>query len=120
MKIYNSKRQFNVNMLYKGSWALYSTEKQSPLGQPTTDAPYAFSGHRITQERQDGSILSTLKNWTNTTFKNVDVSAKVDQKTIALNQASKSTSDFDVVAKIVQMHELDDYTNELKIRDLSG
>lgn len=27
MKFYNQKRQFNVNMLYKGSWALYSTDK---------------------------------------------------------------------------------------------
>jgi len=121
LKFHNSKRQFNVNMLYKGSWALYSSEKLSPLGQTTSDAPYAFSGHRVTSERQDSSILATLKNWTNATFKSVDVCAKVDTKTVKLSDASKKTGeDFDVVAKIVQVFELDDYTNELKLRDLSG
>ena len=121
MKFYNQKRQFNVNMLYKGSWALYSTDKQSPLGQTTSDTPYAFSGHRVTQERQDASILSTLKSWANMTFKNVDVCGKVDQKTISLKEAEKKKSgDFDVVAKITQMFELDDYTNEIKLRDMSG
>jgi len=89
MKWWNDKRQFNVNMLYKGSWALYSTDKQSPLGQVTSDAPYAFSGHRVTQERQDASILSTLKNWANMTFKSVDVSAKIDTNTVTLKEASK-------------------------------
>jgi hypothetical protein len=121
MKFYNQKRQFNVNMLYKGSWALYSTDKQSPLGQTTSDTPYAFSGHRVTQERQDASILSTLKSWANMTFKNVDVCGKVDQKTISLKEAEKKKSvDFDVVAKITQIFELDDYTNEIKLRDMSG
>jgi hypothetical protein len=76
-------------MLYKGSWALYSTDKQSPLGQATNDAPYAFSGHRVTQERQDTSILSTLKNWTNMTFKSTDVCAKIDTKTAKLSDADK-------------------------------
>jgi hypothetical protein len=120
MKWWNDKRQFNVNMLYKGSWALYSTDKQSPLGQVTSDAPYAFSGHRVTQERQDASILSTLKNWANMTFKSVDVSAKIDTNTVTLKEASKQNGDFDVVAKITQMFELDDYTNEIKLRDMSG
>lgn len=92
MKIWNKlphKKQFNVNMLYKGSWALYSTDKQSPLGQATSDAPYAFSGHRVTQERQDTSILSTLKNWTNMTFKSTDVCSKIDTLTAKLSDAEK-------------------------------
>lgn len=120
MKFYQGKRQFNVNMLYRGSWALYSSEKLSPLGQAAGDAAYAFSGHRATTERQDPSILSTLKNWTNLTFKSVDVCSKVDSKTVKLSEVAKKSDDFDVVAKIVQVFELDDYTNELKLRDLSG
>ncbi len=126
MKWYNKKRQFNVNMIYNGSWALYSTDKQSPLGQVTSDAPYAFSGHKVTQERQDSKILSTLQMWANNTFKSTDVCAKVntdtkgDTKIISLNKADKESGDFDVVAKIVQIFELDDYTNELKIRDQSN
>jgi hypothetical protein len=39
---------------------------------------------------------------------------------MALNKASKATKDFDVVAKILQVFELDEYTNELKLRDQSG
>lgn len=34
--------------------------------------------------------------------------------------ATKATGDFDVVAKILQVFELDEYTNELKLRDGSG
>ena len=121
MKFYNGKRQFNVNMLYKGSWALYSTDKQTPIYQSATnDKPYAISGHRATEERQDASIVSTLKNWANMTFKSVDVCGKIDQKTVSLKDASKKSGDFDVVAKITQMFELDDYTNEVKLRDMSG
>merc|ERR1719331_1839794 len=38
----------------------------------------------------------------------------------ALNVAKKQSSDFDVVAKIIGMHEMDAYTNELKLKDGSG
>jgi hypothetical protein len=50
LRIHNNKRQFNVNMYYVGSWVLYSSEKTSPLGHVVTDAPYAYSGKKSTQE----------------------------------------------------------------------
>jgi len=68
MRLYNNKRQFNVNMFFKSSWALYSTDKTSPLGQSVSDGPYAFSGKRSTHERQDSAIQQTLKKWANTLF----------------------------------------------------
>lgn len=37
-----------------------------------------------------------------------------------LKKASKQSNDFDIVAKVLQVFELDDYTNELKLRDQSG
>jgi hypothetical protein len=37
-----------------------------------------------------------------------------------LKNAKNSNGDFDVVAKILQIFELDEYTNELKLRDQSG
>lgn len=37
-----------------------------------------------------------------------------------MSKASSQKSDFDVVAKIVSVHQLDEYTNELKLSDLSG
>jgi len=39
---------------------------------------------------------------------------------VALNKAQAQREDFDVVAKILQVFELDEYTNELKIKDQSG
>lgn len=38
----------------------------------------------------------------------------------ALNKVQGKQDDFDVVAKILQIFEMDEYTNELKIRDQSG
>jgi hypothetical protein len=37
-----------------------------------------------------------------------------------LNKAASQKEDFDVVAKILQIFELDEYTNELKLKDVSG
>lgn len=37
-----------------------------------------------------------------------------------LSKAQSQKSDFDVVAKILQIFELDEYTNELKLKDQSG
>ena len=48
LKIHNKHRQYNVNMSYKSSWALYSSDKVSPLGQSSGDAPYAYSGQKYT------------------------------------------------------------------------
>jgi len=32
LRMYKGTRQFNVNVYYKSSWALYSTDKLTPLG----------------------------------------------------------------------------------------
>lgn len=37
-----------------------------------------------------------------------------------MNKAQAQKGDFDVLAKITQIHEMDEYTNELRIRDQSG
>jgi len=39
---------------------------------------------------------------------------------VPLNKATSEKADFDVVAKILHIHELDEYTNELKLKDASG
>lgn len=39
---------------------------------------------------------------------------------VPLNKATGEKGDFDVVAKILHIHELDEYTNELKLKDVSG
>jgi hypothetical protein len=98
MRLYNNRRQFNVNMFYKSSWALYSTDKNTPLGQSSGDGPYAFSGKRSTHERQDSAIQQTLKKWANNLFSSSNVA---DNNVTQLNRASKASGDFDVVAKVL-------------------
>lgn len=44
--MFNNVRQFNVNVYFKSSWVLYSSDKLSPLGDNTGDKPYAFSGKK--------------------------------------------------------------------------
>ena len=39
---------------------------------------------------------------------------------VPLNKVQSEQGDFDVLAKIVHIHELDEYTNELKLKDASG
>jgi len=117
LKKYNDRRQFNVNMHYSSSWALYSTDKTSPHGS-SADGPYAFSGKRSTHEKQDGSIQGTLRKWASAFFASNNVIS--DANTCPLAKAAKRPKDFDVVAKVLQVFELDEYTNELKLRDASN
>ena len=85
MRIYQNRRQFNVNMFYQSSYALFSTDKTSPLGASmSNDAPYAFSGKKATIERQDTAILGALRKWSNKLFADADCCKCVD-----LNKASK-------------------------------
>lgn len=102
-------------LTYKSSWAIYSTDKTSPLGQRLSDAPYAFSGKKATQEKQDNAIQSALRKWAIAFFHQNNVVA--ESTYLPLNKASKSSKDFDVVAKVLQVFERDEYTNELKLRD---
>ena len=98
LRVYHNARQFNVNVYYKSSWALYSSDKLTPLLENATDGPYAFSGNKPTSERQDGAILTTLKKWAQGFFAQHTIGdgGKVTQ----LKSASKASGDFDVVARI--------------------
>ena len=39
---------------------------------------------------------------------------------VPLNKVQSEKADFDVLAKVMHIHELDEYTNELKLKDASG
>jgi len=105
-------------MYYNSSWALYSSDQQTPLGQSVGDSPYAFSGKKSTQERQDSAITNTLKKWARQYFAQSNVIS--DANTTELKKASKEKKDFDIVAKVLQVFQLDEYTNELKLKDGSN
>ena len=63
-------------------------------------------------------MLQNIKKWANQYVSqyNVITSDMVQP----LNKAANQKNDFDVVAKILQIFELDEYTNELKLKDQSG
>ena len=59
-----------------------------------------------------------MRKWANQYFGQYNV-ITADMFT-PLNKVGGVKADFDVVAKILQIFDLDEYTNELKIRDQSG
>ena len=119
LRMYNSRRQFNVSMRWHGSWALFSTDRQPVVGGPVGDfAAIANSGTSPTMEKQDTTLLTTLRKWANSYFQSNDVVTK--DMYVPLKNAKSQKADFDVVAKICSIHEMDAYTNELKLRDASG
>lgn len=108
LRLWQGKRQFNVNMYMNGSWVLYSDGALS-----------AYSGNKSTQENQDQAIVKTLKAWTSKFFAQNDVLDKCGS-VVKLSTAAKASKDFDVVAKILQVLPVDAYSNQLKLKDASG
>lgn len=119
LRMYNNRRQFNVSMHWCGAWALFSTEKQPVVGVAAGDfAPVSHSGNRPTLEKQDSTLLTTLRKWAASYFQSNDVLTK--DMYVPLKNVKTQKADFDCVAKICGIHEMDAYTNELKLRDASG
>jgi hypothetical protein len=111
LRMYQNKRQFNVSTHWNGSWAVFSTDESSC-------SPKFFSGKRATIEKHETALLASLRKWTNTYFSNND--GVTSNMYSALKTARKASRDFDVVAKILSISEMDEYTNELKIADNTG
>lgn len=126
LRLYNNQRQFNASVFYNSSWALFSTDKKTPQqeatgdekGQSNENVPFSFSGKHYTFEKNEATILGNIRKWANQYVSQYNV---ITQDMIQpLSKAQSQKSDFDVVAKILQIFELDEYTNELKLKDLSG
>jgi len=62
--------------------------------------------------------LSALRKWASSYFSGHDGVTKDMYRT--LNKVKGAREDFDVCAKITQIHEFDEYTNELRLTDSSG
>ena len=122
--LYNKQRQFNANVFYNSSWALFSTDKQSAIQEiqgsesKNENTPFAHSGKKFTFEKHEAAIVANMRKWANQYFGQYNVITS-DMFT-PLNKVQGKQNDFDVVAKILQVFDLDEYTNELKIRDQSG
>lgn len=113
LRLYNNQRQFNASVFYNSSWALFSTDKDK-----NENVPFSYSGKHYTFEKNEATLLGNIRKWANQYVSqyNVITSDMVQP----LNKAQNQHHDFDVVAKILQIFELDEYTNELKLKDQSG
>ena len=108
LRIYKGVRQFNVTTHWNGSWALFNAEDAA-------FEPKSWKGKRASFEHHEKSLLSSLRKWIGTHFGSHDGVTK--DLYSSLSGAKKATGDFDVVAKILSIHEMDEYTNELKLSD---
>jgi hypothetical protein len=108
LRLYKEQRQFNVSTHWNGSWALFSADDAQ-------FAPVTWNGKRATFEKHETALLSSLRKWVAQHFGSHDGVTKDLYQ--ALSGAKKASSDFDVVAKILSIHEMDEYTNELKLSD---
>lgn len=127
---YNDMKQLNVNMYYRSSWCLFiGNDGELPLepkveNEDGTDnyfsyTPYNFSGKSFTQEAHETKILKDLKKWSKEYFtKNNVVDGDIKRETI--DQAVKDQKDFDLLAKITDMKDNDQYTNSVTLNDTTG
>ena len=111
LRMYKNQRQFNVSIHNYASWAVFSTEDNN-------FAPVFYSGKRATFEKHETTLLSALRKWVSSHFATHD--GVTSDLYSHLNKAKSATKDFDVVAKILSIHEMDEFTNELKIADATG
>lgn len=111
LRMYKNQRQFNVSTHWNGSWAVFNTEDSSY-------APAYYSGKRATFEKHETTLLQTLRKWVGTYFSQYD-GLTTDTYT-RLSAAKNQDRDFDVVAKVLSIFEMDEFTNELKIADSTG
>lgn len=62
--------------------------------------------------------MTNLRKWATQYFTSYNVIT--NDMFVPLKDAQKEKADFDVLAKITHIHEMDEYTNELRLRDQSG
>ncbi len=111
LRLYNGQRQFNANVFYNSSWALF------PLEGNKNEA-LVHSSHKYSQQPSELATLNNIRSWAQKYFNQYNV-ISADMFT-PLNKAAGKAGDFDVVAKVAQVFELDEYTNELRLRDASS
>jgi hypothetical protein len=111
LRLYNHQRQFNASIYFNSSWALFDADSNS-----TT--PSKHSGAHSSFEKHEAAILQNTRKWANQYVAGYNVITN-DMFT-PLNKVQSEKGDFDVVAKILHIHDLDEYTNELKLKDASG
>jgi hypothetical protein len=111
VRIHNGHRQFNVSIQQFSSWAVFPAEDNSV-------APASYSGKRASFEKHESALLAALRKWVGSHFGSHD--GVTSDLYTPLSKAKSAGKDFDVVAKILSIHDLDEYTHELKLADSTG
>ena len=123
---YNFKEDqhyFKLNMSYSSSWALFSADDEvapEVIKDDTDDftyRAYAFSGKQYNFEAQDQKLLRSVRTWNkNYMSKNPVI---IPEMYTPLNEAAEEEGDFNVVAKITQIVHRDQYTSDIRLKDIS-
>lgn len=127
---YNDVRQLNVNMYYRSSWCLFiGSDGEAPL-EPKVEnedgtnnyfsyTPYNFSGKSFTQEAHESKILKDLKKWSKGWFEKNDV-VNAEMSKAEIDEAVKEQKDFDLLAKITEIKDHDQFSNSVTFNDTTG
>jgi len=126
LRLHQHQRQFNADISFNSSWALFSTDKLPPLefqknapkkhpGEGFEFVPYAHSSKYYSFERHEKPILTNLRKWALAYFANY--SGIRTEAITPLSKAMGKRHDFDAVVKIVKVYEKDEYTNEIRVKD---
>lgn len=119
LRLHNGRKQFNASIYFNSSWAMFSAEKRDPEGVDRQDAePFGHNGKKFSFEKHEKDSLNRVRKFAQSHFASNNVLSS--DMHVALSKANSQKNDFDVLAKVLQIFEKDEYTNELKIRDGSN
>ena len=142
MKTYKGKKQFHVNVNFNASWSLFETNPKHALkgddsnsdtemvdesaqgeGAPGGSSdydPYKFSSRNYSLDMSvHKNILKVLRKWAINYLAN-NMNAHLSSYTSLTNvpQIEKGR-DIDLLVKVLKVHEKDEQTIELRIKDLT-
>lgn len=119
LRMHNGRKQFNASIYFNSSWALFSSDKRDPEGNDRSDTEaFSHNGKKCSFEKNEKEALAKVRKFAQSHFASNNVLSS--DMHVALSKATSQKNDFDVLAKILQIFEKDEFTNELKIRDGSN
>lgn len=119
LRLHNGRKQFNASIYYNSSWALFSADKRDPEGKERAETePFGHNSKKFSFEKHERDTLAKVRKFAQSHFSSNNVLGS--DMHVALSKATSQKNDFDVLAKVLQIFEKDEYTNELKIRDGSN
>lgn len=123
MNTYKGKKQYHVNMYFNSSWCLFPFDKSSAVLNSTDYSKYepiAFTGNKFTFESHEKKILDKTREFGKTFLEDNGeffFSLSMDLKKALLLE---DENDGDLLCRIIRVFSLDEFTNEVKVRDASG